>query len=104
MNPIDYSWLSIRNRIQKFIDEASNDNLERIKTIERFLYGKSIEDKVDTQTGLNSAIEVTSENLKLNKKKTTQLTKNIEVDVFNNAILFNGIALMAKSNGHFSIK
>lgn len=104
LNPIDYSWLSIRNRIQKFIDEASNDNLERIKTIERFLYGKSIEDKVDTQTGLNSAIEVTSENLKLNKKKTTQLTRNIEVDVFNNAILFNGIALMAKSNGHFSIK
>ena len=42
--------------------------------------------------------------MKLNKKKTTQLAKNIEIDVFNNAILFNGIALMAKSNGHFSIK
>ena len=25
LNPIDYSWLSIRNRIQKFIDDHSNE-------------------------------------------------------------------------------
>lgn len=104
LNPIDYSWLSIKTRIQKFIDEASNDILERVQIIERFLYGKSAEDEIDTLTGVKSAVEVTPDILKLNKKKSIQLTKNIEVDVPNNSILFNGIALMASNNGHFTIK
>lgn len=104
LNPVDYSWLSIKTRIQKFIDEASNDILERIKIIERFLYGKSVEDEVDTLTGLKSAVEVTPDILKINKKKSIQLTKNIKVDVANNAILFNDIAFIANDNGHFTIK
>ena len=104
LNPIDYSWLSIKTRIQKFIDEASNDILDRVKIIERFLYGKSKEDAIDTLTGLSSAVEVNPENLKLNKKKLIQLTSNIKVDVVNNAILFNDIAFIANDNGHFTIK
>lgn len=104
LNPIDYSWLSIKTRIQKFIDEASNDVLERVQIIERFLYGKALEDATNSLSGLSSAVEITPENLKLNKKKTIQLTKNIKIDVANNIIMFNGIALIANNNGHFSIK
>lgn len=104
LNPIEYSWLSIKTRIQKFIDEASNDILDRIKIIERYLYGKAVEDTSDTLTGLNSAIDVGTETLRLNKKKTIQLTENIKIDVANNTILFNDIALVANNKGHFTIK
>ena len=84
--------------------EESNDILDRIKIIERYLYGKAVEDTSDTLTGLNSAIDVGTETLRLNKKKIIQLTENIKIDVANNTILFNDIALVANNKGHFTIK
>lgn len=104
LNPVDYAWLSIKTRIQKFIDEASDNLLERVKIIERYLFGKLYDEKEDSQTGVNSAIDVDVDTLSLKKKKTVNLTDNIYIDTHNNSIFFNGIALVAGSNGHLTIK
>lgn len=104
LNPVDYAWLSIKTRIQKFIDEASDNVIERVRIIERYLYGKTYEETEDTKTGINSAVEVTTESLEINKKQRVKMSKNIYLDTKNNSIFFNRIALVAGDNGHLTIK
>ena len=104
LNPIDYSWISIKARMQKFIDTVNNDVSERIKIIEKYLYGKSAEEVIDNLTGINSALEVSTSTLNVSKKDNIKISKNIHVNTTNNSILINDILIIANKNGHLTIK
>lgn len=104
-NPIDYTWASIKVRIQKFIDEAYNNLLKRVQANERYLYGAAQEDAINSEIGLNSALQVGTSLLNVSSKPRVQLTtdKKMIIDTKNNYLFFNNIALTATNNGHLKI-
>ena len=110
-NPIDYTWASIKIRIQKFIDKAYNDLLLRIQNNERYLYGQAKEDTVNTGTGVSSALTVSKDKLDISKKSTVELAKNplnkenfISLNTSELALYFNNLKLVAKPDGHLQLR
>ena len=104
-NPVDYAWASIKVRIQKFINDAFDNLLERVQTNERYLYGRAVEDTTNTQTGINSAINVGNNSLNISNKSYIQLSENdsMAVNTDNNYLYFNNIAFEAASDGHLRL-
>ncbi len=105
-NPIDYSWASIKVRVQKFIDEAYNNLLKRVQTNERYLYGKAQEDSINTNTGINSAIQISESTLDISNKSNIYLSENksIRIDSDINRLVFNNIYIEASNDGHLKVK
>lgn len=106
LNPIEYSWLSIKVRIEKFFEDFSSDMLERVRLIERYLYGKTSEENEseNDQLGINSAVQVTKDQLNISLKDKVKLSSNIYIDTKHNSIFFNNVAIVAGKNGHLTIK
>lgn len=107
LNPIDYSWASIKVRLQKFIDEAFDSLLKRVRANELYLYGQIQEDNapINNEQGINSALLVQPELLNISFKPQVILSNDtsIEVDTAQNYLYFNNLVLEAAKNGHLRI-
>lgn len=107
LNPIDYSWASIKVRLQKFIDEAFDSLLKRVRANEIYLYGQIQEPNApaNTETGINSALQVQTNALNVSLKPEVIMSGDtaIKLDTQQNYLYFNGLVLEAADNGHLRI-
>lgn len=103
-NPVEYSWASIKTRLQKFIDDAFDNLLSRVQTNERYLYGKAKEDETSTNLGVSSAIAISANSLDISNKDTIILTDSVSVDTNKNSIKLGNALLKVASNGHLVLK
>lgn len=107
VNPIDYSWASIKVRLQKFIDEAFDSLLARVRANELYLYGQIQEDNApaNTEQGINSALQIQQNSLNISFKPQVILSNDtaIELDTIQNYLYFNNLVFEAADNGHLRI-
>lgn len=104
-NPIDYSWASIKVRIQKFIDDAYNDLLSRVQANERYLYGEAKEDSNNTNTGLSSAMQVYENSFNISNKPNVITSKDsaLGINTDENYYYYGGFRLQLASDNHFKL-
>lgn len=103
LDAVDYSWISIKERIQTFIDKESNSLLKRVQNIETYLTGTYEESEVTYKTGLTSALEVEENLFNISKKPIIKLSDRISLNTINNQVVFNNLRITAKNNGHVTI-
>lgn len=112
-NPIDYSWASLKLRIQEFIDEAYEKLRHRVRQNEEYLYGRWDSTDEDyatesphTETGIDSAVSVSPSVFNISKKSQITLSAKsaIKVDTLSNSLFFNNIKLIASSDGHLKVQ
>lgn len=107
LNPVDYSWASIKVRLQKFIDEAFDSLLKRVRANELYLYGQIQEPNApaNTEMGVNSAVQIQPDVLNISLKPTIILSDNqsMKLDTHQNYLYFNNLVLEAAANGHLRI-
>lgn len=102
LSPIDYSWASIKIRIQKFIDEAFGDILKRVQRNEKYLYGTTVEEDeqgLTSDLGISSALKVQSNNLNISYKPTIDLSNKIQIDTQNNILHLGDITFSVDNSG-----